>query len=193
MKWEYTVTPASPVRRFACTSDRDEFHDLIGDVATSAWYMTPNAGVKANDRQAFELLQYTVDGQERKIRRSERKTGQTYTVNLGDDVMRASKPIKIAHTYRTVAPKASHNLFLAVAQPTRGITVTLDYTDTDIDQMRVSELVSSAARPRTAVMPKEVAARVVTVEVPGWLLPPAQFTCVWSLASERLPAEPTAA
>lgn len=192
VRWEYTVTPSHPVRRFACTSDRDEFYDLITDVpSTSAWFLSPASGMKANDRAAFELLQFTVDGKEQRIRRSERKTGQTYSANLGDDVMREGKPVRISHTYRTVTAKSVHRLRFTVAQPTRGLDLSFDYTDTDIAEVLVSDLHASAQRTRIIRTPEEVAARAVAVEVPGWQLPQTEITYVWTLAGE-LPQTATA-
>ena len=186
VRWEYTVTPASPVRRFACASDRDEFYDMITDVpATSAWYMTPRPGVHANDRAAFELLQFTVDGQEQKIRRSERKTGQTYTVNLGADVVRDGKPVRIGHTYQTVTAQAGHRLHFAIAQPTKDLSVTLDYSDTNIADLSVNGLIQSADKVRVMTLPEAANARTTTIEVPGWVLPQAGVTFVWTLTGEE--------
>ncbi len=186
VRWEYTVTPASPVRRFACTSDRDEFRDLISDLpSTNAWYMKPRPGLKVNDRASFELLQFSMDGQEQKIRRSERKTGQTYSVNLGNEVVRDGKPARISHMYRTVTAKSGHGLRFAIAQPTRDLSVHFDYTDTEITDLVVSDLVSSAKRARINMSPEDVAAKEITIDVPGWLLPQAQITYIWTLASEQ--------
>jgi hypothetical protein len=65
VQWEYTVTPSTSVQKFACTSDSDEFHELLADIpATSTWFMTPRPGFQANTRDAFELLQFSVDGEE---------------------------------------------------------------------------------------------------------------------------------
>lgn len=89
VQWEYTVKPSAAIQKFASTSDLDEFHELIEDVpATSTWFMTPCSGFQANSREAFELLQFSVDGEERSIRRTERKAGQTYSVNVGADIVR---------------------------------------------------------------------------------------------------------
>lgn len=189
MRWEYTVTPSHPVRRFACTSDRDEFRDLVTDApSTNVWYVKPRTGLKVNDQSAFELLQFTVDGQEQRIKRSEKKTGQAYTVNLGEYVVRESKPVRISHTYRTVMPKSGHRLRITVAQPTRDLSVRLDYTDTDIATLVTSDLISSAKRARVTATPGGVASREVSVDAPGWLLPPAEITYVWTLTGEE--AEP---
>src|SRR5262249_5748152 len=81
--WEYTTVPSGPVRRFACVSDRDEYNELRQDVpATSTWMMVPRPGMDASSRDCYELLEVTVDGESQGIRRTARKTGQTYTVHL---------------------------------------------------------------------------------------------------------------
>ncbi|PPG90705.1 hypothetical protein [Rathayibacter rathayi] len=183
--WEYSVIPSSPVQRFACTSDRDEFHELVSDIpSTSTWYMTPRPGFDASSRDAFELLQFSVDGEEKKIRRSARKTGQTYFVAIGDDAVRDGRMVRIRHVYRTITPRSGHRLYVAIAQPTKGLSLTMDYTDTDIAHMSVTDLVSAAQRPHISRLPEQTAAREISLDVPGWLLPKAEVTFVWTLASE---------
>lgn len=104
--WSYTVTPSHAVQRFACVSDKDEYHDLISDIpSTATWFMTPRPGFDASQRDAFELVDYTVNGDHRTIRRSARKTGQTYSVNIGDDLVRDAKPVQITYVYKTITPQ----------------------------------------------------------------------------------------
>ncbi|WP_068254741.1 hypothetical protein [Rathayibacter tritici] len=183
--WEYSVIPSSPVQRFACTSDRDEFHELVSDIpSTSTWFMTPRPGFEASSRDAFELLQFSVDGEEKKIRRSARKAGQTYSVAVGDDAVQNGRMVRIRHVYRTITPRSGHRLFVAIAQPTKGLSLTMDYTDTDIAHMSVTDLVSAAQRPQISRLPEQTAAREISLDVPGWLLPKAEVTFVWTLASE---------
>lgn len=189
--WEYTVVPSHSLKKFACTSDREEFHDLVSDVpSTSTWFMTPRPGFVASDQNSFELLEFSVDGEPRRIRRSAKKTGQVYSVNIGDDVVRDGKPVRIRHVYRTITSKSGHVLAVAIVQPTKGLTLSLDYTDTDIATMRVSDLVSSARRPRVSRLPDVTPGKLVTINVDGWLLPQAEVSFVWSLASEsQMPVE----
>ena len=193
--WEYSVIPSSPVQRFACTSSREEFHDLISDIpSTSTWFMTPRPGFVASERGAFELLQYSVDGEECTIRRTARKSGQTYSVRVGDDIVRDGRTVRVRHTYRTITPKYGHLLMVAIAQPTKGLTLTLDYTDAeDIAVMRVSDLVSSAQRPRLSRLPDKAEAREISLDVPGWILPQAEVSFVWTLSDEMQQADAAAA
>jgi len=183
--WEYSVIPSSALQRFACTSDRDEFHELVSDIpSTSTWFMTPRPGFDASSRDAFELLQFSVDGAEKKIRRSARKTGQTYSVGIGDDAVRDGRMVRIRHVYRTITPRSGHRLFVAIAQPTKGLSLTVDYTDTNIAHISVTDLVSAAQRPHVSRLPEQTSAREISLDVPGWLLPKAEVTFVWTLANE---------
>lgn len=193
--WEYSVIPSSPVQRFACTSSREEFHDLISDIpSTSTWFMTPRPGFLASERESFELLQYTVDGEERTIRRTTRKSGQTYSARIGDEAVRDGRMVRVRHTYRTITPKYGHLLMVAIAQPAKGLTLTLDYTDAEgVAAMRVSDLVSSAQRPRLSRLPEKAEAREISLDVPGWILPQAEVSFVWTLSDEMQKAAAAAA
>lgn len=189
VEWEYTTVPTHPVQRFACVSDRNEFHELVTDVpATLTWLMTPRSGLAARDRRNYELLAFTVDGVERKIRRTERATGQTYSASLDEKVVRAGEPVRIRQLYRAVTPRSGHRLYFEVGQPTRQFSIEVDYTDTDIAHMSVTELVSSSHRSQVSQLPKQVEARVLGVDLPGWLLPKSGFAFVWTLASEQTTA-----
>lgn len=186
--WEYTVTPSKSLHRFACVSDRDEFHELVSDVpSTATWFMTPRPGFDARERESYELLAFSVDGQDRQIRRSTKKSGQIYSVSIGDDLVAAGKPVRIRHVYRTVTPKSGHRLFVEIAQPTRGLSLEMEYSDTDIAHMSVTDLVTSSHRTQIVRMPEQVGAKVISADLPAWLLPKAGFTFVWTLASELPP------
>ncbi len=187
--WEYTVTPSHPLRRFACTSDPDLFHEYVTDVpATLPWLMTPRPGMDARKKDSFELLAFSVDGEQRPIRRTERKDGQVYTVDLGTEVLHQAEPVRIKHLYRTVTAQSTHRLFIEIAQPARNVSLELDYSDTNISRMTVTDLVTSKQRPRISQLPAQVKDRALSVDVPGWLLPKAGFTFVWTIDSEETAA-----
>lgn len=186
--WEYTVTPKDSVRRFACTSDMDEFHELVRDIpTTSTWFMSPRPGIDPAERDSFELLIFTVDGEERRIRRSERKAGQVYTVDIGNEVATAGRPVRIRHTYRALTDRTNHRLFLAIAQPARDVHVEIDYSNADISRMSVTDLVPSSRRPYVSQLPAQAAGKELTIEVPGWLQAGTGFTFVWTSAAEETP------
>jgi hypothetical protein len=205
VEWEYTTVPTHPVQRFACVSDRDEFHELVSEIpATLTWFMTARDGLDAREQQNYELLSFAVDGAERKIRRTQRSSGQMYSATIGSDVVAAGEPVRVRQLYRVVTPQFGHRLYFEVGQPTRQFSIEVDYTDTDIAHMSVTELVSSSHRSQISRMPEQVdarglgvdlpgwpalvAARVGGVALPGWLLPKSGFAFVWTLRTEQTAA-----
>lgn len=188
VKWEYTVIPSHANQRFACVSDRDEYHELINEVpATIAWYMTPRPGFDASDKAAFELLQYSIDGEARPIRRTGNKTGQSYSVNIGDEVVRDAKPVRVSYLYRTITPQSGHLLYFDIEQPTRNISVDFDYSESGISHVSVLDLVASSKKTRVERLPKGVPGKSVSVDFDGWAFPRTGFAFVWTLETERAP------
>lgn len=188
VEWEYTTVPAGPVRRFASTSDRAEYRELLLDVpATSPWFMQPRFGVDAASRGCYELLELTVDGRPQSFRRSARRTGQVYTVTL-DEAAMSGEEVRIRQTFRVVTPASGHRIYVELPQPARDVSLVLDYTNTDIATMTVTDMVSSSRSPHVSHAPAATNGRVIHVDAPGWLLPKTGFAFTWTLQSE-LPRE----
>jgi hypothetical protein len=185
--WEYTLVPSTRIQRFASTNDLDEFRDFLNDVpATSAWYV-PEGSADAREPTAFEVLSYSADGKDLKIRRDVRRSGQTYSVDLGAELLFKKQPVRIRHVYRTVVSRPGHRFRIGLTQPTERVRILLDYTETDIADLKVGDLVSSAAPTEVKFLPTDAPAKQVEVTVPGWVLPQAEVTFVWTLEGE-LPA-----
>jgi len=188
VEWEYTTVPAGPVRRFASTSDRAEYRELLLDVpATSPWFMQSRFGVDAASRGCYELLELTVDGRPQSFRRSARRTGQVYTVTL-DEAAMSGEEVRIRQTFRVVTPASGHRIYVELPQPARDVSLVLDYTNTDIATMTVTDMVSSSRSPHVSHAPAATNGRVIHVDAPGWLLPKTGFAFTWTLQSE-LPRE----
>ena len=188
VEWEYTTVPAGPVRRFASTSDRAEYRELLLDVpATSPWFMQSRFGVDAASRGCYELLELTVDGRPQSFRRSARRTGQVYTVTL-DEATMSGEEVRIRQTFRVVTPASGHRIYVELPQPARDVSLVLDYTNTDIATMTVTDMVSSSRSPHVSHAPAATNGRVIHVDAPGWLLPKTGFAFTWTLQSE-LPRE----
>jgi hypothetical protein len=189
VRWEFSVIPAYATRRFICLDDLDEFRELNQDtVATSAWYFKPKAGLIAADKAAFELIEFTVDGEPRSIRRSTKTGSQTYTVSLGRDTMGAAEPVTVAYTYRTVTAANGHLLRLRVDQPTRGLAIELDYGDTDITDVTVVDFIASSEQTRISRSPNSVAGRTVAIDFDGWVFPRSGVAFVWMVDDSGRPA-----
>lgn len=182
VRCEYTVVPKHATRHFACVSDKQEYRELSADSgSTSAWYLSPRPGVDASTREAFELVQFTVDGVERPIRRAVRKGGQTYSVSVVDrPADPATEPVTISYTYRTVTAVDGHLLYFALEQPTRGLRIELAYGDTAIDKVSVLDFVASSRDARVIRSAEQVADRTVRVEFDDWAFPRSGVALVWS-------------
>ena len=184
VEWEYTTMPSSATRRFACVDNREEYTDLREDLpATSAWMMAPRPGMNASSKESYELLEFTVDGRPQTIRRATRKSGQTYTVHL-DAKSRTGEAVRLRQIFRTITPCWGHRLFFELPQPARNMALSLDYTNTDITHMRVSDTVASARPVHVVRSPQEVADKVVKVSTDGWLMPKSGFAFTWTLEQE---------
>jgi hypothetical protein len=140
----------------------------------------------ASSRECFELLSLTVDGDEVSVRRSERRHSQAYVATLPDSAVIEGHPVRIRHIYRVVTPTWGHRLFVQLPQPARNVTLSMDYTNTDIAYLSVTDTVSSKSRAQIYRLPEDVPGRAITVDIPGWLLPSAGFAFTWTL-NEELP------
>jgi hypothetical protein len=185
VRWEYTTIPKHAQRRFVCVSDREEYIELTQERdSTSAWFLHPANGVDASRPETFELQRFTVNGDERPIRRSARKTGQTYTGSLAPEHLAAGKPVTIAYTYRTVMAQNGHLLFFDIEQPTRDLKVEFDYTGCGIEKISTLDLVPSV-RPTRIEQSRAGASRsTVRVDFDGWVFPRSGVAFVWTLQSE---------
>lgn len=184
-RWEYTVVPAHPDRRFVCLGDRIEYSELIesgGNV--SPWYFKPDPNFQADDVEAFELMAFTINSVDQKIRRSSRKEFQQYRINIPKDIIDAGEPITISYTTKTVTPANGHLLFFDIEQPTHDLTVNLDYTDVDLAAVSAIDLVPSVRPTRIEHSTKNVPLRTLRVEIDGWTFPRSGVAFVWMLASE---------
>ena len=184
VEWEYTTVPSGSERRFACVSDRAAYNALRGDIpATSTWFMAPRPGMDARSQKSYELLELTVDGRPQPIRRTVQATGQTYRVQL-DDAAQSGKPVRIRQLLRVVTPSWGHRLFVELPQPARGLSLRVDYTDTAIAEMMITDTVAATQVARVHRSPKAVSSRVVSLDMPGWLLAKAGFAVTWTLEAE---------
>lgn len=184
VEWEYTTIPAGAVRRFVCVSDREAYNDLLFDIpATLPWLMTPRPGMDASSRECFEVLELTVDGRVQSIHRTARKSEQTYTVHL-DEPARSGDPVRIRQVSRIVTPQNGHRLYFELPQPARNFSLVLDYSDTEIAQLSVSESIASSRPLQVMRSPEAASGKSISVNAPGWMLPKTGMAFTWTLDTE---------
>ena len=184
VEWEYTTVPSGSERRFACVSDRAAYNALRGDIpATSSWFMAPRPGMDARSQESYELLELTIDGRPQPIRRTVQATGQTYRVQL-DDAAQSGKPVRIRQIFRTSTPAWGHRLFFELPQPARNMSLAVDYTNTSIADIRVSDTVATFQPSQLVHTPEAAVGKVVSLNARGWLLPKTGFAVTWTLEAE---------
>lgn len=184
IRWEYRVTPATTALRFACVSDPTEYRDLLRDQATtSAWYFDRSAPVDAASREAFELVQLSVNGKARPVRRTERKGSQLYTASLGPAAMN-HQPVTVAYTYRILVQRHGHVLYLDLSRPTKGLKIQLNYGNAGIRRVTTLDFIASAESARVENTPDSVPARTVDIGFDGWIFPRSGVAFVWVLDDE---------
>ncbi|MDV8022211.1 hypothetical protein [Rhodococcus sp. IEGM 1330] len=189
-RYEYTVVPSSPIRRFTAVSDDRTYRELVEDPSeTSIWYVNPATGLDGGSREAFELVQFAVDGDEQKIRRSTRSGVQSYAVKIGSDIVDAAKPVNISYTYRTVLRQHGHMLHVDVEQPSKGLDVELEYGDCGIDEMRLIPFIASSKKVRSYRLPRTVPEMTVGIGFDGWVMPKQGVIAVWVSEADSNRAE----
>jgi hypothetical protein len=169
IRWEYRVTPASALRRFICVADVAEYRRLVDEAKDGVRYFEPIADLDAASGDAFELVQFTVDGAPLPIRRLMRANSQTYSVELRPEHL--GRQVKVAYTYRALVQQHGHLLYLDVSKPTRGLTVELNYADTGIRFVNALDFIASAQQPHTLRSPRILRGRSVSIGFDGWVFP----------------------
>lgn len=184
VEWTYTTVPSGSVRRFACVSDRNDYQELLLDVpTTSPWLMQNRPGLDPSSRRSYELLELTVDGRPQVIHRNSHKSGQIYNVHL-DAAACHGEPVRIQQILRVMIPTWGHRIFFEVAQPTRDLSVYLDYSATTIAELQVSDTMATAQAVRVTRMPDAAPGKTAAIEAAGWLMPHSGFAFTWTLQDE---------
>jgi len=193
IRWQYRVTPSTPALRFACVSDPAEYRELQADpTVTDQWYFDSSAPVDPSSPEAFELLQVTVNGHERPVRRTSRKGSQVYSAVLGKDV-EAGAEVQVAYTYRMLLQRHGHLLYLDLPRPTKGVHTSIDYSHAGIRRLNILDYLAGPDAARIEQSPVGSPTRTVDISYGGQVFPRAGVAVVWVLEDEFIAGEPTAA
>jgi hypothetical protein len=180
IRWEYSGIPTVNTRRFSCVSDEEEFRELLQEPASSSvWRFTPVPGTTADSPEAFELVQFSVNGQDRPIRRSAREGSQTYSTSIGKATIEAGQPVTVSYTYKVLVRQVGRRLHLSLSQPTRNLHVELHYDRADIASLDVLDFMGGPHRTRVSRAPADLPGAVVSVDRSGWALPGAGIAFIW--------------
>lgn len=190
---EYKVVPHSPVLRFSCVSDVDEYRGLLRDPATTeVWYFEAlRGGLDAAAPEVFDVVQFRVDGRVRPVRRSKRQGAQTITVHTGLDEAAAPREVTIAYTLRVLVQQHGHVLYLDFGKPCKGVQMDCWYGGCGIRHMSVLDFIASSQPTRVVRSSQAVPTPNVAVGFDGWVLPKSGVALVWVLEEELRKSVPT--
>ncbi|MFD9889743.1 hypothetical protein ACFWY9_10400 [Amycolatopsis sp. NPDC059027] len=184
IRWEYEVRPTESTLRFVSTSDQAEYRELLRDPTVADQWMFEKVGtLDASSQDTFELVQFTIDGEERPIRRTVRRGAQVYTVALGKAATIGNE-VTVSYTYRILAQCHGHLLYLDLPRPTKGLHVQLNYGQADIRYVNVLDYFASPEASRVERSPTTAPAKTVDVGFDGWVFPRAGVAFVWVLEDE---------
>lgn len=182
---EFRTVPASPIVRFACVSDDEEYRGLLEDPNYAIVHnFRAMSGIDAASREAFQLLQFSIDGEQLQARRSTRGKSQVLAVNLGEQAVAAKQAVTLAYTYRTLVRQDGHLLHLDISQPTKGLHVEFSYKACGIGYINVLDYIAGARQPQIAQLPANDPTPSVEIGYDGWVFPKGGVAFVWVLESE---------
>lgn len=189
VRWEYRTVPHDGLVRISCVSDPDEYRQLAHDPSSiDAWHFWPVPGLNGSSPKAFQLLQFTLDGEQLPIHRTARADSQTFTVNLGQEVVAAKRQVAITYTHRILIQRGGHQLHLDLSRPVKGLNVQFAYGDCGIRYVNVLDYIAGARQPYITQLPPTDPTPSVEVSYDGWVFPKGVVAFVWGLDSE-LPTE----
>jgi len=182
---EFRVVPKQLARRFACVSNPEEYRELLLDPAsTEAWYFESRAGLDAASPEVFDLVEFTVNGRPRPVRRTKRSGAQLLTVSLADPGTKIGQEVQIAYTFRTLVQQHGHLLHLDFGAPCKGVEVTLAYGDCGIRYVNVLDFIASSEPTRVVRSLEDTPSPTVAVRFDGWVFPRSSVAFCWVLDAE---------
>ena len=101
-----------------------------------------------------------------------------------DDAAQSGEPVRIRQIFRTSTPAWGHRLFFELPQPARNMSLAVDYTNTSIADIRVSDTVATFQPSQLVRTPEAAVGKVISLNARGWLLPKTGFAVTWTLESE---------
>lgn len=183
---EYWVKLSTPVLRFSCVSSRDEYREALADPTTAeAWFLDSAGPVDAGSPEAFELLEFTVNGAPRTIRRSQRRGASSFRVAVDPRLVGNGAPeVKVAYTFRVLALRHGHVLYLEVGRPTKGAEMELRHGGCGIAHVNALAFGGGGDPAKLWHSPADSSTPSVGVGYEGWVLPGAGVGFVWVLEEE---------
>lgn len=184
VRWKYTVVPKHRFRKFAVVSDRQRYDELVAQRGeTSVWYRRPTPGFDVSDPAVFTLEQFTIDGVDVAFQRHADEASQVYVVDIGDEVIRAGKPVVVAFRFRTRTRRAGHVVHIDIDRPTSGLDIEFHYGDAAVAEARMLDFASIGEGGRVE---DDRGTQTLRYRYDGWLFPRAGLVFAWTLHNEQV-------
>lgn len=185
IRTEYRIVPANPIMRFACVSDLEEYRELLHDPSCTVVHdFQPIGALDGGSEDAFQLVECTVDGKQRPVRRTARAGAQVHTASLGSEATTAGRPLAISYTHRLLVQRHGHLLHLDISRPTRGLKVQFAFGNCGIRRVNVVDYIASSRQPGLSRLPASGPTPSIALRFDSWVLPKAGVAFVWVLESE---------
>jgi hypothetical protein len=172
IRTEYRFVPVSPVLRFTGVSDLDEYRESLQNPScTVVHYVQPAGELDGASAEAPELVDLTVDGVPRPIRRMARTRAQVYAASIGDVAMRGDRSVAIAYTHRLLVQQHGHLLHLDISRPTKRLRVQFAHGGSGIRYVSVLDYIAGSTQARLSRLPASEPTPNIALGFDGWVFP----------------------
>jgi hypothetical protein len=133
---------------------------------------------------AFDLVEFTIDGRHRPVRNAARAGTQIHAASLGSDAPNGDRAVAIFFTYRTLVKRNGHLFHIDFSRPTRDVKVQVTYGDCSIRHVNVLDYIASSKRSGLTRLPAAGPTPSIALRFDGRVMPKAGATFVWVLDEE---------
>lgn len=174
---------------FVCASTVEEFNKLIGDPSyQERWHfpITKEFPSPHADETAFNVRYFNVDGVDLNIRRELKPSENKFVIicDHPDLNKKLNSLVTIHYRYETKILKRGHLFKINLVCPTKGVTMELDFANTDIHYVNILDFFVSNENPIIRYIPSREKPHRVEVELNELILPKGGVAFVWVLKQE---------
>ena len=184
-RYDYHASNLGEILRFASVSDHDEYRRLQADpTCTEVWYVGSSSRLDGASPDAFELISVSVNDQQQKVSRSTKAGAQFFSIYHDSQFRGADKEAVVSFTYCGLVLRHGHLIYIDLAKPVKGLTISLTYGGTGIGHISVVDYIAAAKQPPITQLAVTDPSPSVGLTFDRWVLPKGRVAFVWVLAAE---------
>jgi hypothetical protein len=172
---------------FTCAKNQDQFNDLLRNPDYEVRWLLPSSySFKFPNEQCFEVLQFSVDNIPAKIVQKNEIDGR-FEISCESPHLdeKIDQNVSINYTFKVKAEKIGHVISTTVTNPTKDVTVEVNFAKASISYVDVLDYFVSARKPAIRYIPNEDKPYKISVELKEWVFPKGGATFIWILKSEQ--------